>query len=70
MSWKNSCPYCKDKMILIVKHIAMEGPGTIGDYFKNQGRQLKTVNLYEGDKFPADLSGVEAVISMGGPMNV
>ncbi|MFQ5951984.1 MAG: type 1 glutamine amidotransferase [Candidatus Omnitrophota bacterium] len=57
-------------MILVVKHISIEGPGLIGDYFKRKGYELKTVELEEGDKLPERLDGIEAVITLGGPMNV
>ncbi len=57
-------------MILIIKHVTYEGPGTIEDFFKKEGFDLKTVELSKGDMLPQDLSNLEAVISMGGPMNV
>jgi len=56
-------------MILIIKHIDIEGPGTLEDFLK-QSFHLKTVDLSKDDSLPDDLSVVEAVISMGGPMNV
>src|SRR3989338_11249902 len=57
-------------MILIIEHVAIEGPGTIWEFFKKEGFTLKEVNLFDSDEFPNDLSQVEAVICMGGPMNV
>ena len=57
-------------MILVIKHIASEGPGTIEDFFSAKGYALKTIDLYRGQKLPQNLTGIEAVISMGGPMNV
>ena len=57
-------------MILVIKHIAIEGPGTIEDYFRGRGFSIKTVELSKRDALPVDLSDVEAVVSMGGPMNV
>ncbi|MFA5059382.1 MAG: type 1 glutamine amidotransferase [Candidatus Omnitrophota bacterium] len=56
-------------MILIIKHIAVEGPGTIASFFQKK-KTLKTIELSAGDPLPRDLKGVEAVIVMGGPMNV
>ncbi len=57
-------------MILIIKHIEIEGPGTIEDYLLKKGYDLMTVDLHKGDSLPNDLVGVEAIVSLGGPMNV
>ena len=57
-------------MILILKHIDVEGPGTIEEYFHKRGYELQIVALDEGDPMPRDLSDIQAVIIMGGPMNV
>ncbi len=57
-------------MILFIKHIAIEGPGTIEDFFKQKKHSLRTVNLYDGEKLPLDLKYIDAVVAMGGPMNV
>lgn len=57
-------------MVLIIKHAITEGPGIIKEFFKRQGEEMLIVELGIGDKFPEIFSGVEAVISLGGPMNV
>lgn len=57
-------------MILIIKHIDIEGPETIGAYLKARGFSLRIIDLSLGERLPADLSEVEAVIVLGGPMNV
>ena len=67
-------------MILIVKHIREEGPGTLGDFFKNSDWEIETIEAFEKNTasswgqwagiFPENISQVEAVISLGGPMNV
>ena len=57
-------------MILFLKHIDIEGPGTIETHFKKIGCPTKTINLHKGDRFPKDFSEVDAVVSLGGPMNV
>ena len=57
-------------MILIVKHISIEGPGIIGEFFHHTTRPIKTINLEENDKLPEDFSEIEAVIILGGFMNV
>lgn len=57
-------------MILFIKHIEIEGPETLGAFFVKNGIALEVVNLHKGEKLPRDLSGLEAVVSLGGPMNV
>ncbi|MFA5362368.1 MAG: type 1 glutamine amidotransferase [Candidatus Omnitrophota bacterium] len=57
-------------MILIIKHIVDEGPGTIEDFFRNASWPLKIVNVFENDSLPDGVEGIGAVISLGGPMNV
>ena len=57
-------------MILIIKHISIEGPGTIGEFFKNTSWEVTTCELDKGGILPDDLSKVEAVIILGGSMNV
>ncbi|MBF0618799.1 MAG: type 1 glutamine amidotransferase [Candidatus Omnitrophica bacterium] len=57
-------------MILFIKHVDIEGPETLGMFFVNKGHVLKVINLHDGDKLPDNLNGVEAVIPLGGPMNV
>ncbi|MDE2221758.1 MAG: type 1 glutamine amidotransferase [Candidatus Omnitrophica bacterium] len=57
-------------MILIIKHIDIEGPGTLGDFFKSQGQEFQIVELGAGDPLPADPHAYKAVVVLGGPMNV
>jgi GMP synthase-like glutamine amidotransferase len=57
-------------MILFIKHIDIEGPETLGRFFDNKGYTSETIALYEGQEFPEHLDDVEAVIVLGGPMNV
>ncbi len=57
-------------MVLIIKHISIEGPGIIADFFKNKTGKVRTVELDKGGKLPENLSEIEAVISLGGPMSV
>lgn len=56
-------------MILIIKHIEIEGPGTLGEFFKETGWKTKVVELGKGDTFPS-MDECEAIVSLGGPMNV
>lgn len=62
-------------MILIIKHIEIEGPGSIEKFFLNTALNIKTVDfkiidLSKKEALPDNLEGVEAIISLGGPMNV
>jgi len=57
-------------MFLIIKHINIEGPGTLGDFLKVQGEPFRIVELGAGGNLPADPSAYKAVIVLGGPMNV
>ncbi len=57
-------------MILFIKHIDIEGPGTIETYFRGKEFALKTVDLGRGEKLPENFSDIEAIVCLGGPMNV
>lgn len=57
-------------MIYIIEHVEVEGPGTIVAYLKKRKIPYQTIALYRGDSFPQDLSAGDAVVCMGGPMNV
>lgn len=57
-------------MILIIKHIDIEGPETLGTYLEDKGFALQTVAMERNDPFPESLEKIDAVICLGGPMNV
>ena len=57
-------------MILFIKHIDIEGPGTIETYVKEKGLGSQTVSLHKGEMLPESLDDVDAVVVLGGPMNV
>ncbi len=57
-------------MILCIKHIDIEGPGTLGDFLKGKGYDFKIVDLGKGDLLPEDLEEFQAIVCLGGPMNV
>ena len=57
-------------MIIYIEHIDIEGLGTIETYFRKKRYPLRKIALHEGDRFPKDLTDIQAVIVMGGPMNV
>ncbi|MDH3635531.1 MAG: type 1 glutamine amidotransferase [Gammaproteobacteria bacterium] len=57
------------KNILVLQHIAVEDPGYIKDLMEADGWQLTQIELDEGETIPADLSGFDAMLCMGGPMD-
>ena len=57
-------------MILFIKHVEIEGPETLGVFFAGKGYQIKVADLHKGDKLPKSLDGLDAVVFLGGPMNV
>jgi GMP synthase-like glutamine amidotransferase len=57
-------------MILIIKHVLIEGPGLIGEFFQSGKQLMRTIELEKGDKFPDNFEKIKAIIVMGGPMNV
>lgn len=56
--------------VLVLQHHPEEGPGTLGDFLGNKGAELKVVHTHAGQTPPASPEGFDAVVSMGGPMNV
>jgi len=57
-------------MILIVKHIGIEGPGSLGEFFNNTSWQARITDLGAGERLPDSLEDLQALIVLGGPMNV
>lgn len=57
-------------MILYIKHIDIEGPETIAPFFEKHGYATKVLELYNGDIFPQRFEDIDAVVCLGGPMNV
>ena len=51
-------------------HDPSEGPGTIEDYLVLKGIDVYTVRLYACELLPQALDDYDAVVTMGGPMNV
>jgi GMP synthase (glutamine-hydrolysing) len=56
--------------VLVMMHVESEGPGTLGAFFQSISADIRTVRLYGGDILPAGPDDVDAIVSMGGPMNV
>jgi GMP synthase-like glutamine amidotransferase len=57
------------KNVLVLQHIAIEDPGYIKDLMEADGWNLIQIELDEGQAIPADLSGFDAMLCMGGPMD-
>jgi GMP synthase (glutamine-hydrolysing) len=57
-------------MILIIKHIDIEGPGTLGDFLKEHNEPFEILELGAGEILPADPRPYKAIVVLGGPMNV
>jgi GMP synthase-like glutamine amidotransferase len=57
-------------MILAIKHIDIEGPGSIGDFLHDAARLISIIDVGRRHFLPHDLKNIEAIISLGGPMNV
>jgi GMP synthase-like glutamine amidotransferase len=57
------------KNILVLQHIAIEDPGYIKDLMEADGWRLTQIELDEGETIPDDLSGFDAMLCMGGPMD-
>jgi GMP synthase-like glutamine amidotransferase len=55
---------------LVLQHVAVEGPGSLGSYLEARGWKLETVALHADARLPEDAQGYQAVIVMGGPMGV
>lgn len=57
-------------MILYIMHVDIEGPETIAPFFEKHGFKSKIIKLYDGESLPKDFDGIDAVVCLGGPMNV
>jgi GMP synthase (glutamine-hydrolysing) len=56
--------------VLIIMHVESEGPGTLGAFLEKSGGAVRLARVYAGEPLPEDIDGLQAIISMGGPMNV
>jgi GMP synthase-like glutamine amidotransferase len=55
--------------VIVLQHINIEDPGYIKDLMLNDGVNLTTIELDEGEKIPNDLNKFDAMFCMGGPMD-
>jgi len=56
--------------VLVLQHVAVEGPGVLEPLLTQRGWQLETVTLYTGAKLPQQPQRYQAILVMGGPMGV
>ncbi len=56
--------------VIIIKHIDIEGPGTIGDFLDDNNIPYEIIDVFDGESLPDSLAGISAVVILGGPMNV
>jgi len=67
-------------MLLVIKHVKCEGPGTLKDFLESKGQSIEVIELEDEnisrflnkgrEIFCKDLSKIDAIIILGGPMNV
>ncbi len=55
--------------IAIIRHIGVEGPGTIGDVLESRGLSCTFIDAWK-DPIPQNADGFAAVVILGGPMGV
>jgi GMP synthase-like glutamine amidotransferase len=55
---------------LVLQHVAVEHPGILRDFWRDAGVTWDAVELDEGEAIPSNLAGYDAMIAMGGPMDV
>lgn len=54
---------------LVVQHVEPEGSYAIGDALSSAGVTVDTRRVFAGELLPADLSGFDGLVIMGGPMS-
>ncbi len=58
-------------MILFIQHVDIEGPGMFEEVFSRGGYEVKTIKAWENNEdLFCDIDDLEAVLLLGGPMNV
>lgn len=55
--------------IQVLKHVPFEGPGFIGTWARQNGHEVFTTHLYDGDSF-APVGSFDLLLVLGGPMNI
>lgn len=55
---------------LVFQHVDVEHPGVFRDFWREAGIRWQAVELDQGEPIPDDLSAFDALVVMGGPMDV
>lgn len=55
---------------LVFQHLDIEHPGVFREFWRESGVEWTTVGFEHGDPIPADLNAYDALVVMGGPMDV
>ncbi len=58
------------KEILIIRHVAHEGPGYLSDYLEKRSIPFRVLAIDSGDNIPDSIDGLCGIVLMGGPMSV
>lgn len=58
------------KKVVVLQHVAMEGPARVGELCVERGLEVEVRHLYGGDAVPGRLAAGEGLIVMGGGMGV
>ncbi len=56
--------------VLIVRHVAHEGPGYLSDFFNREDVAYRVFAIDAGIPLPTSLDGISGLVFMGGPMSV
>ena len=57
-------------MIYFLQHEPIEGPGMLKPLFENNGFKTEVIKLFDDEPLPEDINSIEAIVILGGPMNV
>jgi GMP synthase-like glutamine amidotransferase len=55
---------------LIIRNVATEGPGILGQVLAEQGTAHRTIDAFGAEPLPETLDGVDGLVILGGPMGV
>lgn len=55
--------------VVVLQHVAVEGPGRIADALDRAGRSWRTIHLHDGTPVPASPADIDGLVVMGGPMS-
>lgn len=56
--------------LLVIQHHPQEGPGWLGQYLLERGHEMAFVRAWDGQTPPHGPQGYDALLCLGGPMNV